>query len=81
MKLEKIKRSGFRLFIDAIHWVMGKRSAKYLRDASMADIIFTGSVTHKPVSIASVELVFDNSEDKVGQISLFRINRTESLKT
>jgi chromosome segregation protein len=32
----------------------------------MADVIFNGSSTRKPVSIASVELIFDNSEGKVG---------------
>jgi chromosome segregation protein len=92
MKLEKIKLSGFKSFvdptvipvhgnltaivgpngcgksniIDAIRWVMGESSAKHLRGGSMADVIFNGSSTRKPVSTASVELVFDNSEGKIG---------------
>lgn len=92
MKLEKIKLSGFKSFvdptvipvhgnltaivgpngcgksniIDAIRWVMGESSAKHLRGGSMADVIFNGSSTRKPVGTASVELVFDNSEGKVG---------------
>jgi len=32
----------------------------------MADVIFNGSSGRKPVSTASVELVFDNSEGKLG---------------
>jgi chromosome segregation protein len=50
--------------IDAIRWVMGESSARNLRGDSMADVIFNGSVSRKPVSKASVELVFDNAEGK-----------------
>ncbi|OQW77513.1 MAG: chromosome segregation protein SMC [Proteobacteria bacterium ST_bin11] len=92
MKLEKIKLSGFKSFvdpttipisgnltaivgpngcgksniIDAVRWVMGESSAKHLRGGNMADVIFNGSSGRKPVSMASVELVFDNSEGKAG---------------
>ncbi|SJM91978.1 Chromosome partition protein Smc [Crenothrix polyspora] len=92
MKLEKIKLSGFKSFvdpttipikgnltaivgpngcgksniIDAVRWVMGESSAKHLRGGSMADVIFNGSSGRKPVSTASVELIFDNSEGKLG---------------
>lgn len=52
--------------IDAVRWVMGESSAKTLRGESMADVIFSGSSTRKPVGTASVELVFDNSEGKLG---------------
>ena len=45
---------------------MGESSAKHLRGGSMADVIFNGSSGRKPVSTASVELVFDNSEGKLG---------------
>lgn len=47
--------------IDAVRWVMGESSAKNLRGQSMDDVIFNGSSARKPVSLASVELVFDNS--------------------
>ena len=50
--------------IDAVRWVMGESSAKHLRGGSMADVIFNGSSGRKPVSVASVELIFDNSEGK-----------------
>ena len=52
--------------IDAVRWVMGESSAKHLRGDSMADVIFNGSSARKPVGTASVELVFDNSEGKIG---------------
>ncbi len=52
--------------IDAVRWVMGESSAKHLRGGSMADVVFNGSSGRKPVSTASVELIFDNSEGKAG---------------
>ena len=52
--------------IDAVRWVMGESSAKHLRGGSMADVIFNGSSGRKPVSTATVELIFDNSEGKLG---------------
>tara|TARA_R110002167_G_scaffold80310_4_gene220789 strand:- start:9567 stop:13079 length:3513 start_codon:yes stop_codon:yes gene_type:complete len=48
--------------IDAVRWVMGESSAKYLRGDSMTDVIFNGSSERKPVGKASVDLVFDNSD-------------------
>ena len=52
--------------IDAVRWVMGESSAKNLRGESMADVIFNGSVNRQPVGQASIELVFDNNDGKVG---------------
>jgi chromosome segregation protein len=52
--------------IDAVRWVMGELSAKHLRGDNMADVIFNGSAARKPVGTASVELVFDNSDGKIG---------------
>jgi len=48
--------------IDAVRWVMGEISAKHLRGDSMADVVFNGSSSRKPVGTASVELVFDNND-------------------
>ena len=48
--------------IDAVRWVMGESSAKHLRGSSMEDVIFNGSSGRKPVGMASVELLFDNSD-------------------
>ena len=92
MRLDKIKLSGFKSFvdpttisfssnltgivgpngcgksntIDAVRWVMGESSAKFLRGESMADVIFSGSATRKPVGQASIELIFDNTDGGVG---------------
>ncbi|MEZ5538094.1 MAG: chromosome segregation protein SMC [Thiolinea sp.] len=52
--------------IDAVRWVMGESSAKHLRGQSMDDVIFNGSSARKPVGVASVELVFDNSDGTLG---------------
>jgi len=52
--------------IDAVRWVMGESSAKHLRGESMADVIFNGSTGRKPVGQAAIELIFDNSEGKLG---------------
>ncbi len=52
--------------IDGIRWVMGEGSARVLRGELMSDVIFSGSSTRKPVGTATVELLFDNSDGKVG---------------
>ncbi len=66
--------------IDAVRWVLGESSAKHLRGESMQDVIFNGSSARKPVSRASVELIFDNSQGKAsgqwsqyGEISVKRV--------
>ena len=51
--------------IDAVRWVLGESSAKQLRGENMQDVIFNGSSGRKPVSRASVELIFDNSMGKL----------------
>ena len=44
---------------------MGESSAKNLRGESMADVIFNGSNSRKPIGQASIELVFDNTEGRL----------------
>ncbi|PCI21605.1 MAG: chromosome segregation protein SMC [Piscirickettsiaceae bacterium] len=104
MRLEKIKLSGFKSFvdsttisfnsdmvgivgpngcgksnvIDAVRWVMGESSAKNLRGDQMADVIFNGSSTRKPVSQAVVELIFDNTDGTI--IGEYAGNRQLALK-
>lgn len=51
--------------IDAVRWVLGESSAKNLRGDAMTDVIFNGSTQRKPVSQASVELVFENTEGRL----------------
>lgn len=58
--------------IDAVRWVMGESSAKNLRGESMTDVIFNGSNSRKPVTQASIELVFDNSDSTlVGEYAAY----------
>ena len=55
--------SGKSNVVDAVRWVLGEQSVKSLRgDGSMTDVIFQGSKSRKPVSSASVTLIFDNSD-------------------
>ena len=51
--------------IDAVRWVLGESSAKNLRGDAMTDVIFNGSTNRKPISQASVELIFDNTQGKL----------------
>ena len=74
--------------IDAVRWVMGEISAKHLRGDSMADVIFNGSASRKPVGTAFVELVFDNSDGKLGgeyasyaEVSLKRLVSRDGTST
>ncbi len=47
---------------DAILWVLGEQSAKQLRGQAMEDVVFAGSSARKPVGVAEVDLVLDNSD-------------------
>jgi chromosome segregation protein len=53
--------SGKSNVIDAVRWVMGEQNAKHLRGNVATDIIFSGSDKRKPLSMAEVTLIFDNS--------------------
>lgn len=68
--------------IDAVRWVMGESSASRLRGDSLTDVIFSGSSARKPVSQATVELIFDNSDHTIsGELAAFNeisVKRTVS---
>src|SRR5580700_5853613 len=71
--------------IDAVTWVMGESSPKYLRGEALTDVIFNGSSSRKPIGQASVELIFDNTDGsidgeygKFSQISVKRMINRES---
>ena len=49
--------------IDAVRWVLGEQSVKSLRgDGNMTDVIFSGSKSRNSSNVASVTLIFDNSD-------------------
>ena len=52
--------------MDAVRWVLGESRASELRGESMQDVIFNGTTQRKAASRASVELVFDNSDHRIG---------------
>ncbi len=55
--------SGKSNIVDAVKWVLGEQSIKTLRGSNnMMDVIFSGSKSRKPLNLASVTLVFDNSD-------------------
>ncbi len=59
--------------IDAVRWVLGESSAKHLRGDSMMDVIFNGSSARKPVSVASIELSFENLDGRLsGQYASYQ---------
>ena len=55
--------SGKSNVVDAVRWVLGEQSIKSLRgDNNMTDVIFSGSKSRKPQNVATVTLVFDNTD-------------------
>jgi chromosome segregation protein len=55
--------------VDAVKWVLGEQSVKSLRSGQMADVIFGGSTSRKPLGAAEVSLVLSNP-DGVGRRQL-----------
>lgn len=54
--------SGKSNITEAIRWVLGEQSAKSLRGGKMPDIIFAGAQNRKPLNIAEVTVVLENSD-------------------
>ncbi len=55
--------SGKSNVVDAVRWVLGEQSVKSLRgDGNMTDVIFSGSKSRNPMNVASVSLIFDNTD-------------------
>ena len=54
--------SGKSNVVDCDPLVLGEQSAKTLRGAKMEDVIFSGSAGRKPVGMARVTMILDNSQ-------------------
>ncbi len=52
--------------LDAVKWALGEQSAKSLRGDEMADVIFNGADTRKPVGFAEVSLTFTDCAEELG---------------
>src|SRR5688572_8172734 len=57
--------SGKSNIVDAIKWVLGEQSVKSLRGKEMADVIFNGSASRRPLNSAEVTLTFDNTDGRL----------------
>ena len=53
--------SGKSNVVDAIKWVLGEQSIKSLRGKEMANVIFNGSPTRRPMNTAEITLTFNNT--------------------
>ncbi len=54
--------SGKSNVADALRWVLGEQSTKMLRGGKLEDVIFSGSKNRRPLGMAEVRLILDNSD-------------------
>ncbi|MDP9017819.1 MAG: AAA family ATPase, partial [Candidatus Eremiobacteraeota bacterium] len=57
--------SGKSNLVDAFRWVLGEQSSKSLRSGKMEDVIFAGNDKRKPLGLAEVSIMFDNSDGRL----------------
>lgn len=54
--------SGKSNISDAIRWALGEQSIRTLRGSKSEDVIFAGSAKRRPLGVAEVSLILDNSD-------------------
>jgi chromosome segregation protein len=57
--------SGKSNVVDAVKWVLGEQSVKSLRGREMADVIFNGSGSRRPMNSAEITITLDNSSGRL----------------
>jgi len=67
--------SGKSNLVDAFRWVLGETSSKSLRGGKLEDVIFAGNDTRKPLGLAEVSVLFDNTEGRL-PIEFFEVEIT-----
>jgi chromosome segregation protein len=58
--------SGKSNVVDAVKWALGEQSIKSLRGREMADVIFNGSGSRRPMNSAEITITLDNSSGRLG---------------
>ncbi|MBI4993760.1 AAA family ATPase [Candidatus Wolfebacteria bacterium] len=66
--------SGKSNVIDAIRWILGEREAKNLRGDKIENLIFAGTPKRPRVSMAQVNLNFENSENATAGIDFSEVS-------
>jgi chromosome segregation protein len=57
--------SGKSNLVDAFRWVLGETSTKSIRSGKLEDVIFAGNEKRKPLGLAEVSILFDNSDGRL----------------
>lgn len=64
---------------DSVRWVLGEQSVKAMRGTDMQDVIFNGTDTKEPLSMAEVTLTFDNSAKAFPSVEHDEVSITRRL--
>ena len=68
--------SGKSNITDAVRWVLGEQSTRYLRASTMQDVIFAGTQKRHAMNMAQVSLIFDNTDSSLpidfGEVEITR---------
>ena len=51
--------------VDSVRWVLGEQRPTSMRGSEMTDVIFKGSTSRPPLSVAEVTLVLDNASGRL----------------